>query len=124
MTNRLFRKFQVHYHALPPQSGIVDILFKNKIYCHNPGSFGIFNSELIEKIGRAIFNEMYVNGMEDIDLALRLRKMKVNTAFINYKIGEEEGASLGSLEIKSPRAWRHRWNQIYLNYKVEKGDVL
>jgi len=73
---------------------IVRPLKKNSTFI-NISSFGIFSSKFIKNSGGLIFDEVYINGNEDVDLSYRISTQSINTIQINYKIGDLIGKTLG-----------------------------
>jgi hypothetical protein len=63
------------------------------------GSFTILNKSLVAKLGFKVFNENFINGMEDIYLAYVLKKTKVNIYNINYSIKDIIGGTIGPYNI-------------------------
>jgi len=73
---------------------IVRPLKKNSTFIHI-SSFGIFSSKFIKNSRGLIYDEVYINGNEDVDLSYRISTQSINTIQINYKIGDLIGKSLG-----------------------------
>jgi len=73
---------------------IVRPLKKNSTFIHI-SSFGIFSSKFIKNSEGQIFDEVYINANEDIDLSYRISTQSINTTQINYKIGDLIGKTLG-----------------------------
>jgi len=74
---------------------VVRPLKKNSTFIHI-SSFGIFSSRFIKNSGGLIFDEVYINLNEDVDLSYRISTQSINTIQINYKIGDLIGKSFGS----------------------------
>lgn len=83
------------------------------------GSFTILSKNYVGSIGE-VYDETFINGGEDTDLSLKLSIEPVRAGFINYKIGDFVGTSLGS---GWTRYMRNIVNEIYLSYKIEKGLI-
>ena len=81
----------------------------------NIGSFGIFNSNFLEKRSWKLFDETYINGIEDADLSLSIRKDKIDFGFMNFRIGDMIGSSLGG--YSDNRLTRDFINLVYFNSK-------
>ena len=87
------------------------------------GPFGIFSSEFLSKRKNQLYDEAYINGVEDMDLSIYVKET-ASIAYINYNISSYDkehpfgGATIGT---GSCRKLRDVANQIYLNYKTEKG---
>ena len=85
------------------------------------GSFGIFSYKLINELNHDIFDVVYINGAEDIDLCWRLKQMNTNVVFIDYKIGDIMGGTIGLYD--SLRKTRDIINVCYLNSKIRSGKL-
>ena len=83
-------------------------------------SFGIFSSGLIKKLNGVLLDSNYINEMEDIDLSIRIKREKLNSAVINFKIGEYVGSSLGNGGTRTAMVVPG-WT--YFSYKKEKGQI-
>ena len=86
-----------------------------KFYC--TGAFSIFSSNFIRELGGRLFDETYINGLEDVDLSVRLKPEFYK--FINFSIGTFGGQSLG---IDFSRKLRDVANLAYFNHKILNGD--
>lgn len=119
----LWRKFEVkNIDAL--DQGIEGLLSKvlySKRRKHLlTGSFTILSSRYVEKLGNKILDETFINGGEDSDLSIRLKSDKCNYSFINYKIKDLIGNSLG---YGWTRIIRNVVNEIYLSSKIENMNL-
>lgn len=79
--------------------------------------FGIFSSDYLTKCSY-LFDETFINGYEDIDFALRIKRDRIKTQIIDYKLGDYVGSTLGTGKA---RALRNISGLAYLNYKLENG---
>ncbi len=99
-----------------------NFMFFNKIENFiNTLSFGIFSSNFVKKSGGYLFDENYINEMEDTDLSIRVKSKGYNTSFINYHISEHIGSTLGKDDIRTIRvipSWA------YFSYKVENNSFI
>ena len=85
------------------------------------GSFGIFSDSFVRAHLEGIFDETYINGAEDIDLSWRLIHSDATYGFINYRIKDIIGGTIGP--YSSSRKMRGLVNDCYLNHKIEKGEL-
>jgi hypothetical protein len=83
----------------------------------NFSDFAIFSGKWIKEMGGKIFDETYINGVEDIDVSIYLNKNRENFTFIDYRIGDMVGQSLGKEE---QRALKNILNNIYFNEKFRE----
>ncbi len=90
------------------------------------GSLAILSGRWLEREARLAagapspFDEVFLNGWEDVELSLRLTKRAERCASIPYRIGHVGGASLGSGE---PRLLRNVVNWAYLNLLLESAPL-
>ena len=77
----------------------------------NIGSFGIFSSGFLEKKSWKLFDETYINGIEDVDLSLSIKMGELNFGSVSFQIGDMIGSSLGAY-----RSNRLMWDFINLAY--------
>ncbi|MEM3830244.1 MAG: hypothetical protein QXP36_13680 [Conexivisphaerales archaeon] len=102
------------------QSKIANLLLlKNRTYFVNIGSFGIFSSKFIYDNLGSLYDEIYVNDREDIDLSIRIKNLSYS--FINYKIDEYIGQTLGAGSIRIIRTLP---SLTYFSYKVDMGIII
>lgn len=84
-------------------------------------SFSIFSADYLSAIDGMLFDEIYINGVEDIDISYTLFKDAKSHKFISYKVEELVGTSLGN---DQNRRVRDIANLAYMNQKIERGDLL
>ena len=79
-------------------------------------SFAIFSGNFCQRKNGKIYDETYINGVEDlhlsIEIALELKKKGSAYSFVNYRIGDKVGSSLGKGEI---RRFRYIANEVYFS---------
>lgn len=116
-------KFSIHLNAEDNRQVFTRNFVTNTKSVLNYGDFFIFSIDLLKTFNYEPFDEMYLNGMEDIDLSLRLvtelNPDEING--INYRIGSMEsgvrGRSIG-------RVFRSIPSIAYFNDKLENKDLL
>jgi len=117
----LFKKFNIKFISGLRKISSRDLLLNKITEVWNINNFAIFSSTFIQEKGGLIFDETFINGYEDIDLSLRLLKEKRKIDFIDYKIGDYSGSSLGLSRLRSAREIA---NLAYFNSKytyIEKN---
>jgi hypothetical protein len=96
------------------------VFFRQVLKMTLPGSFFIMNLQVCAKFYPEIFDETYINGMEDIDLFLRFYENNEKIATIDYTIHDVIGGSFGKSIV------RYRYfgiaNRVYFNFKNK--DIL
>ena len=93
-------------------------LFKTYTTVRNMGDFCIFSSDYIKQKGGKLFDEVYINEFEEVDLSYSLKISGSNILQIPYRIGDKIGTSLGRANVRRYRAIASR---SYFNYKVKNG---
>jgi len=83
-------------------------------------SFGIFSSEFVRECKGEVFDEVYINEMEDTDLSIRLTSTNKKSAVIDFKIGEYVGSSLGTGLMRRIRTIP---GLSYFSHKVQMGMI-
>ena len=81
-------------------------------------SFGIFSSDFVRRCGE-LFDETYINEMEDTDLSVRLLD-NGRIATIDFTIKERVGATVGRGILRTLRTVPG-WS--YFSYKMDRGDL-
>lgn len=117
---KLWNKFELRYvDAL--YSGPTGFLSKLTYKTIKPhlltGSFTVLSRKYAES-QKSVFDETFINGGEDTDLSLRIFEDQNRIGFIDYRIGDSIGSSLGS---GWSRSIRNVVNEVYLSYKIERG---
>ncbi|WP_393972162.1 hypothetical protein OXIME_000773 [Oxyplasma meridianum] len=108
-------------YVIGTSSGIKRFLYNNKIKILYSGAITILSYGLIKNLECKIFDENYVNGAEDIDLAIKLKLEKVKYNIIDFKIKDIVGGTLGS--YGDIRTFREICNLSYLNTKIVKNNL-
>ena len=94
-------------------------MYRGKETYRNIGSFCVFRADYVRE-SLPLFDENIVNSVDDIDVALRLKRSKGKIAlFRQYTIGNIGGANLGNNDARRLRALS---GIIYLNNKLDSLD--
>ena len=125
-SNFLLNKFSVKY--IPVWNGNTDLagrlshsLFSRKIgQVINFGSFGIFSRNFVENTGQPFFDPAYWNGVEDIDLSLRIAIKRAKGGVLRFRLEDEIGGSLGRGMV---RYLRNIANYAVLNMKFPSKQI-
>lgn len=118
----ILRKFKVKYYKLLPMRSFRLICYPPVVSVRNLAFFGeivIVSPYYISRNNGMLFDETYINGMEDDDLLLNII-LKESYAKVYFKFKHLVGQSLGTSE---PRHLRDLFNKIYFNYKIKKGII-
>ena len=115
----LENKFSIHINVEDNRHKLTRNFVSNIKNILNFGDFFIFSIDLLKKYNYAPFDELFLNGMEDIDLSLRLYSDLNQGEFkaINYSIGSMESGIRGRDII---RDFRNIPSIAYFNEKQEK----
>lgn len=96
------------------------ILHKSLGKIINIGSFGIFNSKFIKRVKGMVFDETFINGLEDVDFSIRILQEKLDVGFIKFKIDDVVG---GSSARGSARFLQLLADYAYFNHKYPLDRV-
>ena len=95
------------------------IFFKRIENFTNTLSFGIFSSNFLRKSNNNLFDDIYINEMDDTDLSISIKHKQYNTAVVDFNIREYIGSSLGRGGVRTLRVVPS-WT--FFSYKMENGD--
>jgi hypothetical protein len=111
---KLFKKYDIK--LLVRQRNAIREIFMKPIYTFKlTGDFQIFSSNLVKNT--EIFDQTFVNSMEDIDFSYKVSKEKIKNTTIDFRIGDYIAKSLGwGVE----RTIRNISNLAYFNKKINQ----
>lgn len=92
--------------------------FRKYVEIVNIGAFGIFSSKFVRGRGGELFDEVYLNEFEEVDLSYEISRISDRVATIDYHIGDLIGTGLGRSTVRKYRAVASR---AYFNYKIKTG---
>ena len=109
---KLFKKYNIK--LLVRQMNLARRIFMKPLYTFKlTGDFQIFSSNLVKNA--EIFDQTFINSMEDVDFSYKVSKEKIKNTTIDFKIGDYIAKSLGwGVE----RTIRKISNLAYLNSKL------
>jgi len=84
-------------------------------------SFFIFNSRFVRSRKEGVFDDVYRNDTEDIDLDLYVHEEQIKHDFLNYNIGHYENFTQGA---STSRVFRNVANSAYFCDKIRKNNWL
>lgn len=118
-------RYGVKYHYYHTNNAIKEffvnlLLYKPVRTFPVTGPFSVFSYDFVNSVGGKVFDETYINGIEDVELSLALCKDKENYTFIDFDVSTKGGGSLGK---NLPRILRNMSNFVYLDYKMENGKI-
>ena len=111
--SRLERKFKCKY-LVTPKRGFAKFMYNFDFDFISFTDFGIFSATYVKSHSGVIYDERFINAQEDHDIMIDFFLEKLNYTFIDYKIGDFVGSTLGN-EID--RSLREIAGISYLNYK-------
>lgn len=111
-----YRKFDLSYYFLPTNRHWMKCISQEVATLKNIEDFAIFSPRFLRKKGEELFDEVFLNGPEDIEVSLTLKDCR--TESIVFSIGSYFSASLGT---ERPRKLRSISNRAYFNEKLESG---
>jgi hypothetical protein len=128
---RLLKAFSIEYATVGENKRSLSIrlyndgYFKNIFWIRQIGSFGIFSSKYISRANVNVFDETYINHMEDLDLSLRIFVVKTKFAFIDYNIRDIIGGTIGNeyqrklRSIASQAYFQHKNVKMFYNFRYQ-----
>jgi glutaredoxin len=118
IVNAIEKKYKIKYVLGPRRKHLSAIFFRNVKYYKLTSCFTILSSIYCNKNIQNVYDEIYINGCEDVALSLKIGK---NCKVINYRIGDEIGKSLG---VGFNRHLRDKLNFVYLNLQIDIKSIL
>ncbi len=115
---RIMKKFEVRFDRIPNKRFFSIFVKKKKIIREN-GDFGIYSSNFIKKKEFKLYDETFINGWEETELAFKIAVEQASIVGIDFSINEYYGSTLGT---GYQRTLREIAGLIYFNYKW--GDKL
>lgn len=118
---RLEKKFNVkykYYHY--GERNILRNLFRTKYIFPNIADFGIFSGLFVRECYGEIFDDVFLSGVEDLDISLRLNLANIFPKYLNFKI---EGIGKFSQGGGYDRWLRDVANFAYLNQKINSNSI-
>lgn len=92
---KIHKKFRISYFPAPT-SGIYSMLFRKGYIFTEIQDFAIYSGKWAKDREGNIYDETYINAMEDTDLSIFFSLHKERTTMIDYKIGDLIGSTLGT----------------------------
>ena len=118
LAQKLLNKFNIKLKW----SKVKSIFHKRGYMFIDFGPFCIFSGRFVAENGGTMFDEVYINGVEDIDVSIYV-KLRASTATTNYRISawsKEHPIGGATLGTETPRKINVA-SFIYLVYKIEGG---
>jgi len=115
MQKKIERKFNVTLFPAPVHS-YFRFFYKPGYRYISFADFSIFSGSFVGEKNGELFNEDFVNGGEDNDLSLKVSLRRERYTFINYRIGDYQGRSLGTGTL---RQLRNVTALMLLNYMID-----
>ena len=99
-----------------PGKGISKIMLNNVENIILTQAFGIFSPNFLRKFTNGPYDLVYINNIEEFDLSYELNKEERRLGYINYRVGDYVGTSLGN---GKDRWMRSLASEVYFNFKLE-----
>jgi len=112
---KIERKFKVTLFPAPIHS-YFRFFYKPGYRYISFADFYIFSNSFVGETNGELFNEDFVNSGEDNDLSLKISSKRDRYTFINYRIGDYQGRSLGTGTL---RHLRNVTGLTLLNYMID-----
>ena len=91
----LIRKFNIRYFWVDPTAISSRILYRTITRFVLTSSFAILRARVCKTVDGKVFDDTYINGVEDWGLSINLCQRGSAQAFIDFKIGDKVGGTLG-----------------------------
>ena len=116
----LIRKFNIRYFWVDPNAPSTRILYHTVTHFVLTSSFTILRARVCKDVEGKLFDETFINGVEDWRLSIDLYRRAPQKAFIDFKIGDKVGGTLG-LPNSIQRRLRNFANFAYFNNMYAKS---
>ncbi len=113
-------KFNVKY-VIGSTLGLYKLIYKPRLQFKYTGSFAIFSIGLAKMYNGVFYDEVYINGIEDIDQSWKFKQEHVQEKCVEYRIDDYIGGTIGPYNTN--RRLRSLLNGSYLNSKIESGEL-
>ena len=107
------RKFECKYFVIPKR-GLTKLAYKRGFNFISFTDFSIYSSSFVRYFSGNIYDEVFVNSQEDHDIAIEFFLENRAYNFIDFKIGDYVGSTLGTGVVRN---LRELTGIVYLNYK-------
>ena len=114
------KKFNIKY-VIGSTERIYKFVYKPRLQLKYTGSFAIFSIALVRKYNGAMYDEVYLNGTEDIDQSWKFMQVQIRKRCLHYNIGDIIGGTIGTYNVT--RRLRGLLNDCYLNSKIDSGEL-
>ncbi|MEM3829781.1 MAG: hypothetical protein QXP36_11285 [Conexivisphaerales archaeon] len=125
IASKIARKYKVDFVLGPRNRLLARVFLKDVFYFTMTSDFMILNEKYAEQTNGSVFNEGYINGTEDHELSIIASIQSGNVDFIDYRIGDYIGSTLG---VRHIRVIRDVANYVYFNYRLplilSKGNYI
>lgn len=112
---KILKKYHVSLHQ-GPRNPVLSKLFLKERHTFVMGScFSIFSKKWCEEVEGNIYNECYINGVEDWEQSIILTKNTQDYSFIDYKVGDLVGKTMPG---DCRRSLRDVSNLVYFNTRI------
>ena len=108
-------KYNINY-MIRPGKGMSKIMLNNVENIILTQAFGIFSPNFLRKFTNGPYDLVYINNIEEFDLSYELNKEERRLGYINYRVGDYVGTSLGN---GKDRWMRSLASEVYFNFKLE-----
>jgi len=118
-TKKIARRFNAKWF-FAPNKDLYRKIFYSETRCYVLTSdFSILSGKWAKELNGEIFDETYLNGVEDWDLSLQICGERKDYDFIDYRIGDLVGGTIGG--YVDNRTLRDSANMIYFDSRVNEN---
>lgn len=121
---KYLKKFNVKTTLFWPTKKLLKLLLFKRSYSFTMTSaFSIFSSQFVIDNNEKLFDETFINGVEDWLLSLNLSRNPEHNAVINYRIGDYIGSTFNQ-QGGNIRNLRNIVNLVYLDSILDLSDSI
>jgi hypothetical protein len=121
-TKKISKKFGAKWVYASRREIFKKVFYKETRCFILTSAFSIFSGRWAKSLNGVVFDELYINGVEDWELSYRICYDRKNFDFIEYRIGDLIGSSVG--EYWGIRNLREVANMVYFDNKMSQTDSL
>lgn len=113
--SRISRKYKIGYTLGPRNRLMSKIFLRESLPFIMTGSFHILSGKFITEVNEKLFDEGYINVVEDWESSINASFLKDAVGFVDYRIGDYIGGTMG---MSQARSIRDVANLVYFNHRL------
>ncbi|MCL5873788.1 MAG: hypothetical protein M1161_00380 [Candidatus Thermoplasmatota archaeon] len=117
-TKKISKKFGAKWVFASRQELLKKVFYKETRCFILTSAFSIFSGRWVKSVNGEVFDEAYINGVEDWELSLHICNERNSIDFIEYRIGDLIGSTVG--DYWGVRNLREVANMVYFDDKISE----